>query len=52
MRVNLNGVVFNGCKRAVQQHDCQEPRQEVRGRLINLGSQQGIVNLARDLRTA
>ena len=42
MRVNLTGM-FYGCKRAVQQMITQEPRQEVRGRLINLGSQQGIV---------
>jgi len=42
MRVNLTGM-FYGCKRAVQQMILQEPRDEVRGRLINLGSQQGIV---------
>jgi NAD(P)-dependent dehydrogenase (short-subunit alcohol dehydrogenase family) len=42
MRVNLTGM-FYGCKRAVQQMIRQEPRDEVRGRLINLGSQQGIV---------
>src|SRR4029077_17296555 len=42
LRVNLTGI-FNGCKRAVQQMIAQEPRQEVRGRVINLGSQQGIV---------
>jgi glucose 1-dehydrogenase len=42
MRVNLTGM-FYGCKRAVQQMITQEPRQEVRGRVINLGSQQGIV---------
>jgi NAD(P)-dependent dehydrogenase (short-subunit alcohol dehydrogenase family) len=42
MRVNLTGM-FYGCKRAVQQMITQEPRAEVRGRLINLGSQQGIV---------
>src|SRR5246500_5695327 len=47
MRVNLTGI-FNGCKRAVQQMITQEPRQEVRGRLINLGSQQGIVTSPRD----
>ncbi len=40
LRVNLTGM-FNGCKRAVQQMVRQEPRNEVRGRLINLGSQQG-----------
>jgi len=43
MRVNLTGI-FNGCKRAIQQMIGQEPRDEVRGRIINLGSQQGIVN--------
>jgi glucose 1-dehydrogenase len=48
MRVNLTGM-FNGCKRAVQQMITQEPRQEVRGRVINLGSQQGIVASPGDL---
>ena len=48
MRVNLTGI-FNGCKRAVQQMVTQEPREEVRGRLINLGSQQGIVTSPGDL---
>jgi glucose 1-dehydrogenase len=43
MRVNLTGM-FYGCKRAVQQMIQQEPHDEVRGRIINLGSQQGIVN--------
>src|ERR1700733_15217479 len=47
MAVNLTGM-FNGCKRAVQQMLTQEPRDEVRGRLINLGSQQGIVTSPRD----
>ena len=47
MAVNLTGM-FNGCKRAVQQMITQEPRNEVRGRLINLGSQQGIVTSPRD----
>jgi glucose 1-dehydrogenase len=42
IRVNLTGM-FHGCKRAVQQMIQQEPRDEVRGRIINLGSQQGIV---------
>ena len=42
MAVNLTGM-FNGCKRAIQQMLTQEPRNEVRGRLINLGSQHGIV---------
>ena len=48
MRVNLTGM-FNGCKRAIQQMRAQEPRHEVRGRLINLGSQQGIVTCPGDL---
>jgi NAD(P)-dependent dehydrogenase (short-subunit alcohol dehydrogenase family) len=48
MRVNLTGM-FYGCKRAVQQMMTQEPRDEVRGRLINLGSQQGIVTSPGDL---
>jgi glucose 1-dehydrogenase len=48
MRVNLTGM-FYGCKRAVQQMITQEPRAEVRGRLINLGSQQGIVTSPGDL---
>jgi NAD(P)-dependent dehydrogenase (short-subunit alcohol dehydrogenase family) len=47
MKVNLTGM-FNGCKRAVQQMITQEPHHEVRGRLINLGSQQGIVTSPRD----
>jgi glucose 1-dehydrogenase len=42
MRVNLTGM-FYGCKRAVLQMITQEPRMEVRGRIINLGSQLGIV---------
>jgi NAD(P)-dependent dehydrogenase (short-subunit alcohol dehydrogenase family) len=47
LRVNLTGM-FNCCKRAVQQMLAQEPRHEVRGRLINLGSQQGIVSCPGD----
>jgi NAD(P)-dependent dehydrogenase (short-subunit alcohol dehydrogenase family) len=47
MQVNLTGM-FHGCKRAVQQMLTQEPRNEVRGRLINLGSQQGIVTAPHD----
>jgi glucose 1-dehydrogenase len=47
MTVNLTGM-FHGCKRAVQQMRTQEPHGEVRGRLINLGSQQGIVTSPRD----
>jgi glucose 1-dehydrogenase len=47
MGVNMTGM-FNGCKRAIQQMVLQEPRNEVRGRVINLGSQQGIVTSPRD----
>jgi len=47
LRVNLTGI-FHGCKRAVQQMLGQEPRAEVRGRIINLGSQHGIVNCPGD----
>jgi len=47
MGVNMTGM-FYGCKRAVQQMVLQEPKDEVRGRLINLGSQQGIVNSPHD----
>ncbi len=42
MAVNLTGM-FNGCKRAIQQMLTQEPRNDARGRIINLGSQHGIV---------
>jgi NAD(P)-dependent dehydrogenase (short-subunit alcohol dehydrogenase family) len=48
MRVNLTGM-FYGCKRAVQQMITQEPRAEVRGRIINLGSQHGIICSPRDI---
>jgi len=47
LAVNLTGM-FYGCKRAIQQMITQEPRHEVRGRVINLGSQQGIVTSPRD----
>jgi glucose 1-dehydrogenase len=47
MSVNMTGM-FNGCRRAVQQMLAQEPRAEARGRIINLGSQQGIVTSPRD----
>lgn len=47
LEVNLTGM-FNGCKRAIAQMITQEPRHEVRGRVINLGSQQGIVTCPRD----
>ena len=42
MAVNLTGM-FNGCKRAIRQMLTQEPQNEVSGRLINLGSQHGII---------
>jgi glucose 1-dehydrogenase len=42
LAVNLTGL-FHGCKRAVQQMLTQEPRHEARGRLINIGSQHGII---------
>jgi glucose 1-dehydrogenase len=47
MAVNMTGM-FNGCKRAIQQMITQEPLHEARGRVINLGSQQGIVTAPRD----
>jgi glucose 1-dehydrogenase len=47
MAVNMTGM-FYGCKRAIQQMLTQEPRNEARGRVINLGSQQGIVTAPRD----
>jgi glucose 1-dehydrogenase len=42
MAVNLTGMFF-GCKRAVQQMLTQEPLGEVRGRLVNISSQHGMV---------
>jgi glucose 1-dehydrogenase len=42
MAVNLTGMFF-GCKRAVQQMLTQEPMGEVRGRIINISSQHGMV---------
>jgi glucose 1-dehydrogenase len=42
MRVNLSGMFF-GCKRAVQQMLTQEPVDEVRGRIVNISSQHGMV---------
>ncbi len=42
MAVNMTGM-FYGCKRAIQQMVTQEPREECRGRLINLGSQHGVI---------
>jgi len=48
LRVNLTGM-FYGCKRAIQQMVTQDPREEVRGRVINLGSQHGIVTSPGDM---
>ena len=42
MAVNLKGVFF-GCKAAVQQMLKQEPRREVRGRIVNISSQHGMI---------
>jgi glucose 1-dehydrogenase len=42
LRVNLKGM-FHGCKRAVQQMMQQEARDEARGRIINIGSQHGVI---------
>jgi NAD(P)-dependent dehydrogenase (short-subunit alcohol dehydrogenase family) len=42
MAVNLRGV-FLGCKRAVAQMLEQEPIDEVRGRVINISSQHGMI---------
>ncbi len=42
MAVNMTGM-FHGCKRAIQQMLTQAPREEVRGRVINLGSQHGVI---------
>lgn len=47
MAVNMTGM-FHGCKRAVAQMRTQAPVAEVRGRIVNLGSQQGIVTSPRD----
>jgi len=45
--VNLTGMFF-GCKRAVQQMLTQAPRNEVRGRIINITSQHGMIAAPRD----
>jgi glucose 1-dehydrogenase len=45
--VNLTGVFF-GCKRAVQQMLTQAPVGEVRGRIVNISSQHGMVASAGD----
>ncbi len=43
MAVNLKGVFF-GCKAAAQQMLTQGPRGEVRGRIINISSQHGMIS--------
>lgn len=43
MAVNLKGVFF-GCKAAAQQMLTQGPRDEVRGRIINISSQHGMIS--------
>jgi NAD(P)-dependent dehydrogenase (short-subunit alcohol dehydrogenase family) len=48
MGVNMTGM-FYGCKRAVAQMRTQPPVGEARGRIVNLGSQQGIVTSPRDI---
>jgi glucose 1-dehydrogenase len=42
LQVNLTGM-FYGCKRAVQQMLMQDPLDEVRGRIVNISSQHGMV---------
>ena len=42
MAVNLTGV-FMGCKAAAQQMLTQAPRGEVRGRIVNISSQHGMI---------
>jgi NAD(P)-dependent dehydrogenase (short-subunit alcohol dehydrogenase family) len=42
MAVNLTGMFF-GCKRAIQQMLTQEPVSEVRGRIVNISSQHGMI---------
>ena len=42
MSVNVTGLFF-GCKRAVQQMLAQTPRGEVRGRIVNISSQHGML---------
>ena len=52
MAVNLKGVFF-GCKRAVQQMLAQEaqgsPGNEVKGRIVNISSQHGMISSPDDL---
>jgi NAD(P)-dependent dehydrogenase (short-subunit alcohol dehydrogenase family) len=48
MSVNAKGVFF-GCKRAVQQMLTQPARDGVRGRIVNISSQHGMVRSPHDL---
>jgi len=48
MAVNATGVFF-GCKRAVQRMIGQEPRGEVRGRIVNISSQHGMISCPGDV---
>lgn len=48
MSVNAKGVFF-GCKRAVQQMMAQDPRDDVRGRIVNISSQHGMICSPQDL---
>lgn len=43
MAVNLTGMFF-GCKRAIQQMLTQDPVSEVRGRIVNISSQHGMIS--------
>ena len=45
--VNLTGM-FLGCKRAIQVMLDQEPRDGVRGRIVNITSQHGMISAPRD----
>lgn len=47
MAVNAKGVFF-GCKRAVQQMLLQPAREEVRGRIVNISSQHGMIRAPGD----
>lgn len=47
MAVNAKGV-FLGCREAVRQMVGQEPRGEVRGRIVNISSQHGMIRAPND----
>ncbi|MDA1098661.1 MAG: SDR family oxidoreductase [Proteobacteria bacterium] len=48
LAVNAKGV-FLGCKRAVQQMITQDVRAEVRGRIVNISSQHGMISSPGDI---